>query len=600
MSINEERDKSIDDYSTVPAKTTTRTPAEVKFTNKLMGLYEEAYVDRQQRAGNWETYNNFVRGRNQWPKRRPSYKVSALMNFMPSNLERKAALLTDTKPRIEIKPRKAGLDDTAIILTKCIDAVWDEREVAQKLVELALQTQTFGNSFTNTLYDRELDGGTGDIDIAVRDPRAVLIDPGVRRSYLLADGEYVILEDTMPLSVARDRWPKRSDLIKPAPEFSMYTPQRNTSIVNRMLSHIWRPSRQSDAVPSEIPRCVIREFWIKDRSQLANGRPRFRKQCRKVTMINDIIVSDGPNPYWDGYFPIDMIDWHIDMDSAWGWGDVELLKGPQELINKIVAVTVENAIMMSNAIWIGDADALSKKDWEKLSNEPGSNVRVRPGKELKREPGVALPNHVFQLAEYFKSVGIDELSGMVDVMKGMRTGQVESGVAIESLQLMAQSLIRLKARALESLMKRIGQKLISRIFQFYTSDRILNMIGTDDKFRQFGFVRSELVKRHSGREEDAFKDFQFMVVPGSSLAMSKMQKVMMATQLFQMGLIDELELLQTMDYPNAERVAAKAVKRRQEMMQMQGQQGGPGDKGKSNVTSFPNQVGARGGPGAMG
>jgi hypothetical protein len=85
-----------------------------------------------------------------------------------------------------------------------------------------------------------------------------------------------------------------------------------------------------------------------------------------------------------------------------------------------------------------------------------------------------------------------------------------------------------------------------------------------------------------------------MVVPGSSLAMSKMQKVMMATQLFQLGLIDELELLKTMEYPNAEKVALDAKKRRAAMAQAEGQGGG-----KGNQRSFPNQIGARGGAGMM-
>jgi hypothetical protein len=260
----------------------------------------------------------------------------------------------------------------------------------------------------------------------------------------------------------------------------------------------------------------------------------------------------------------------------------------------MVATIVENAVLMTNGIWVGDADALDKKGWDTLTNEPGSVVKKRPGKELRREPGTPVPESLFRVLDMFKSYGIDEITGMVDVMRGMRTGQVESGVAIESLQLAAQAMIRLKARAMESLIKRIGQKLISRIFQYYTEDRILNLVGVQEEFRQFKFVRSELVRPHANRVADAFRDYQFMIVPGSSLAMSKMQKSMQATQLFQLGLIDELEYLQTIEYPNAEKVAIKAKARRAEMMQAQAAQGG-----KGNSRSFPNQIGARGGAGMI-
>ncbi len=598
MGEKRDTDKSIDEFPREPAKSNKPTNRELHLVRKLLMIYEEAWTYRQKQAVNWETYRKFVRGHNQWPARRPKHKVSALVNFLPSNLERKAALLTDTKPKIEIRPRRTGLDDTSKILTKCIDAIWEEQEIGQKLVELAIQAQTFGSTFTNTIYDRDLDGGRGDIDVVVRDPRSVLIDPNVRRSYLLNRGEFVILEDVLPLSVCKDMWPARADLIRPSEQFSTFHPIRQTGLLGSLVSRIWKPSQQNDALKSEIPRCVVREFWMRDRSKNQNGQDKYRNQSRKITMINDVIVADGDNPYYDGNNPLDMLDWHFDLDTAWGWGDVELLKGPQELINKMTSTIVENAIMMSNAIWIGDADALSKKDWDRLTNEPGSHVRKRPGKELRREPGVPLPNYVFEALEYFKSRGIDEISGMVEVMKGLRTGQVESGVAIESLQMMAQAMIRLKARSMESMMKRIGQKLIARVFQYYTDDRILNLVGTDEEFRQFKFVRSELIKPHNKRVPDAFRDYQFMIVPGSSLAMSKMQKVMMATQLFQMGIIDELELLKSMDYPNAERVAAQAKVRRQQMMQAEAQQGG-GDSAKGNSRSFPNQMGARGGEGSI-
>lgn len=593
-------DKPIDDFSHQEAKSQQPTPKEIEFVSKLSAIYEEAYAHREVEAKNWDTFRKFVRGLNQWPARRPSYKVSALINFLPSNLERKAALLTDTKPKIEIKPRRSGLDDTCKILSKCIDAIWEEQEVSQKLVELTLQAQTFGSTFANTTYDRDADGGRGDVDVVIRDPRSVLVDPNVRRSYLLGKGEFVILEDIYPLAFARAMWPKRAHLMRPAPEFSTFAPVQRQGLLARVATKIWRPSSKSDEIKSEIPRVVVREFWMRDRSKTDAGRDAYRNQCRKVTLVNDILVSDADNPFWDGNFPLDMIDWHMNLNSSWGWGDVELLKGPQEIINKLTSTIIENAILMTNAIWIGDADALSKKEWDNLTNEPGSYVKKRPGKELRREPGLPLPDALYRTLDMFKSYGIDEISGMVDVMRGMHSGQVESGVAIESLQLAAQAMIRLKARSIESLIKRIGQKMISRIFQYWDQDRILNLVGAEEAIRQFNFVRSELIRPYGKRVPDAFRDYQFIVVPGSSLAMSKMQKVMMATQLFQLGLIDELELLKTMEYPNAEKVAMDAQKRRAAMMQAQGGPGGPGGGSHANTSSFPFQVGARGGAGQMG
>jgi hypothetical protein len=207
---------------------------------------------------------------------------------------------------------------------------------------------------------------------------------------------------------------------------------------------------------------------------------------------------------------------------------------------------------MSNGIWIGDKDALTKEEWKKLTNEPGSIIKKNTGRDLHREAPPALPNYIMEAAKMMVD-GLEKLSGITEVVEGRRPGQVTSGVALESLAIMAQTVIRLKARQLDNLIQRVGQKLIARIFQFYTTDRVFNFVG-DGKIQNYLFEREkirELIKKDGMK---AFQDYQFKVVPTSSLAMTKWQKGLIATQLFQLGLIDNEATLEALEFPNREEI----------------------------------------------
>jgi hypothetical protein len=313
---------------------------------------------------------------------------------------------------------------------------------------------------------------------------------------------------------------------------------------------------------------------------------------RKSVVIGDsVLADDGDNPYQDGEFPQDMLAWHVDPDCGWSWGDVELLVNPQEQFNKLMATIIENAILMSNAIWVGDADALTKEEWTKLTNAPGAHVKKRPGRELRREAGVALPAYVFEIMNFLK-VAKDEITGMVDVMRGIRTGQVSSGVGIEALQLAAQALIRLRSRSIEAMQARIGRKLISRFFQFYGPERIFEALkARQSKYeQQIKEIESELLRPITKRKEHAWMDVVFQIEPGSSLQLAKQERKGESMNLRKMQVIDDRALLEDLEYPHREDVLKRTEMKRQDEANKEVE----GQKPASNAgasTQFPNQTG---------
>ncbi len=577
--------ESIEEFAKLQIlKKDAQNKEEQRYVSKLLNIFTEAALFKSKFTTEWTEFIDFLRGKH-WPKRRPSYKINAVINIVLENIERKDALLTDTKPIPRVTANNEQFQDTSDILNIMLERIFESSSFNQAMVDLVHNSQTFGNGGVGTVYDKDTFTNLGEIKVIPYDPRAYYFDPLVLRPYLLQDGEYTIIEDIWSLAKAKDMYPKIADRITADTNLSRYNMNEKAGFFSR-IKNVMSRNREDNFTTSEIPRVFVREFWIRDR-QKSNGKYVFNNAARKSVLINNVIADDGNNPYNDGSYTLDIMNWHRDFYSGLGWGDVELLKSPQLLTNKIMATVMENILLTSNGIWVGDEDALSKENWAKLNNAPGSYVKKRPDRELRRESGTPLPNYVLQTVGIIKQSS-DEITGMQNVMRGQSAGQISSGVGLEDLQMMAQALIRLRARDLESLQERVGRKLVSRIFQFTPPEVIMEIMrdAKDPDDQAIEAMQSELFKPIKDRKKDAWLNVAFNIEPGSSLGLIKQQKHIQSLNLRKMEVIDDKALLNDLEYPGRDRVLKRMEKSNAAKESLKGQEG-QGSQG----SQFPMQPG---------
>jgi len=536
----------------------------------LNRLYAEAFEAKKKVSQKWDKYLDFFRG-NQWPStKRPTYKLDFVANFFSLAIERNRALLTDTNPICKVVARRRPeLKPAAEILTKICEAIWYDDSFSDTLGRVITFSELFGGGVVNVAYDVNRE----EITLPVMDSRAVYIDPHFKDSSRLDDAEYIIMEDIYPISYLMTRY-ENAKYLTPDSDVSTYVQKRQAS--NLILPAVYR---RDQTQPSAIPRSRTYEYWIKDRSYNTDSEDveigtkkwvkpgeRLYPTCRHIIKAKNIILVDERCPYWDGNFPIEMYNWRIDIENIWGMGEAQTLIPPQEFLNKIMSLFLENAIKINNVIWIGDKDALDPKDWDELVDAPGAIVKKNPGRELRRDAPPAMPPHYLEIVNQLKEF-IKNLSGETDITRGERSGKLTSGDAVESMQTAAQTLIRERSRSMESFLVRVFQKVISRIFQFYTSDRFFYMFGRDNKLIEFLFKRDELLKAIKGGAIDsnmAFKEFKFTIAPGSSLSLTRVQRGLLASQLFQLGAIDEEALLEMVDFPDRQEVLQRVMARKEQ------------------------------------
>jgi hypothetical protein len=531
----------------------------------LNRIYTEGFSFGKTQQQKYEELSNYYKGII-WPRGRPAHRVDIVINYVKEILTRKVAMMTDVLPQIEIYPIKdERLAPVADILKHTIMALWQEHNWSENLEELLFYAQLFGTAFIETCWDQSLDWGEGDINLIVGDPRAYYIDPFIMKANKITQAEYVIHEYSKPTSLLRQQYPDKAHLIKPY----LGGEEGKKTFMDKVLKVI--KMQKEEPSKAAIERSLVRKYWIADRTLDNKGKPIY-PTGRFIKCVGDVILDDVSNFYFDGRFPIDMFDWQFDPDSPYGIGEVEDLASPFKYYNKLIALILENIILSINTVWTGDIDSLTPSEREKLlTNKPGEFIGHKPGKPIKREPPPPLPAFQLEAVNYLKNV-FDELSGLSDVVRGKRGG-LTSGVAIESISILSQSLIRYQARRLEAFLNRVGQKLIARIFQFYSDDRLFYLLGSSSQLEKFKFIRSELMKPLQDVYSDeitrnniaspeqllyiakkAFKDFRFRIVAGSTLAMTKVQRAQLVLVLFRLGIVDERTVLDILEFPNKEEI----------------------------------------------
>lgn len=537
----------------------------------LDALTQEAISGRSNIDKDWDKFVSFTRGQ-QLEHRLPSYRVDFTMNMTKPTIVRKSGLLTDTKPIISVEPRRDDLSDAAAVLTNIIRAFWDERSILDRLTWMIYVAQHFGACPVNLPYDPTLDYGRGDFDFCPWDTRHFLMDPRIVRGVDLQKAEYVVFEQVKTKAELVYHYGNVAQGIKPDPRYSRYssfaTDKRDGSKLakfGRYLRGVVTNSSDWDK-ESAIPTAVVQEFWMKDWRRFGEldkkvlervnkeieenagklGRePHLRTPDdlvfpggRHIIRSGDIILLDEENPYFDNQFPSELLTWGMEIEHPWGASEVQEIKKLQEILNRVGAAVVENALLMSNAIWVADWNAFSNpKDWDDLTNRTGQIIKKKPGSDVHREAPPPLPASVFALMNMIQTFVGDVVTGMGNVMLGRSPGGDGSAQAIESLQLISQTVLRLQARSLETFLRQVGQKMIARICQFVTTDRIFRMLGEDEKIVRFEFVRDEFIQKlHGNRIEDVWRDFIFDIQPLSSLAITKMQKLSLESNLYSMGI----------------------------------------------------------------
>ena len=579
--------------------------------SKLKRMREEGLGWRDTYGANWDRNVSTMRG-DLWPDKasRPLF----LANIISPAIRRKAGLLTEAQPGIDIRPTKKGLQVTADVLKHTIQAIWSEQNVSMGLETLANYLAAFGCGFWKITYDPSADFGAGNICITDVDPRLVVIDPTIRRAVDLWQAQYIIEDSVVPFAWVKKRFPKTAGKVEPDVNIKYETNDTHKiSWYSRIRERIKKQANPSD---SAIPRCYLQQFWVADWTTDKDGNLAY-PGGRRIWLTGDDVVlnpSTDPtdtiygqnNPNWDGLFPYLMLDNEADLDHPFGHAEVEALRKINEAFNAVGHMTTRT--MIKNVPWViadqGSIPAATIQDLKELEEVV---VEKAPGRNVERQPPTQPTTTNLDFMRLMITL-VEMSAGLNDgAMQGKGRVELRSAPQLEGLQQAAQVLIRAQARRLENMLERAGQLLISRIFQFYTDDRLM-VYNDGDKLKQYDMqkeqLRGEILAMAKAASEEeaveetnenlaegmslakgvvepeltpekildhmhgAWKLFRFKVIPFSTLSSNKTQRAAMLMQLAEQGIVPMSMVAQEAGFDNPEELMAQAAKEMQAKQQM--------------------------------
>lgn len=575
----------------------TNTPEEKKLLTFLDQLDDEAKANQTAAVGDgkWDQCLQIFRGKQTVPINNPYFQA----NIVGTEVERKAATLSENKPELRIMPRRDGVHATAQILQQYIRADWDEQNVSDALEMGCLHMGIFGSTIFGIQWNRNANYGLGALEIYAIDPRSFRIDPSVIYPKDIDKAQYLIVDSLEPLADIRRDYPGKGSAVPSDPRSSLYPAGKTPSkrgIVRAAMEVLRSRGGQDAASAGPLPRGYIREYWFKDPNVDDKGYLFFPSGRQVIRGGNDVILHDGTNPYFDGRWPFEMCNGKVDPDHVWGRSEVEGLRRLQEAVNRLGHIFVDGTVRSGNPKVIMDNDAIDTDQANKLSNIGSLIIRKRFGRELQYHPPGDMPSHFLDFIKFAMYL-VDVLTGMADSTQARGRTEVRSGAMLEGLQTQAQVLVRQQARRLEEMLERLGQKWISRVFQFATDDRLMSMLESQT-FVEYQFERQKLLtelvqeagilankKLDEEREKAgilyeeppkqykdavlkdeivrclkvAWRDYRFKVTPGSSLSSTKTQRAMLFGELAKNGLASPKRVLRELGVDNVDEELKEAM-----------------------------------------
>ena len=551
---------------------------------------------------NWVSNVKYAEG-NQWTEKRPSYRHSEVLNFTWASIQTIIPILTDNRPNIETLPQEPSDFEFAEIMTQILRSKWDRRQFSQILAEGIIDLATYGTVVSRQEWDEDLDFGLGDYEYQTVDPIYCYPDPNGRD---VNDSYSQRFQTAVPTDIdcVKRKYPKWAHLIKAnvgelphgfrtSEDIRDDYRVESASDYGKLVQNE-KPadSEGSDQVLLVTTYCLsqeVEEYEIEEKDENGGTVKKFQTKKkypngRKIVHANGVLLSDEENPYIDGKFPFARGVDYARPRVFWGMGEVEQLRGPQDMINKIISYTMDVLVLMGNPIWIVDTE--SGVDAGNIINAPGLIIEKNQGSEVRREQGVNLQPFILQTYDRLVQA-FEQISGVTEVTRGVSPSSSSSGVAIEMLQEANQTKLRLKSRNVEAWLTQVGQQHVARILQYYSIPRVVRLTGDENSGRFFKIAIDEKVDEENQaktrvmamqefntdpetgevipsdiREIEAKGNLDVIITTGTTLPFAKAQREARADKLFQLGIYDEADYLEDIQHPRADKVLQKLTQRK--------------------------------------
>lgn len=560
----------------------------------ILGWMDDAKRARKKFDADWETYWNAYKGETWKSEKGTGSKERPELNIIRAVIQTILPILTDTNPGFNVIPQDPGDFEFASMLGDAVDSLWERQSMQIKIVEVLMDQSVLPVGILKVRWNPMLEDGAGDVEIEVKDPRNIWLNPEALD--FDRDCKYVIERLVKSVGEWKRQFPEKVDQIRGDSESDARGPKDTTMPADGKISLVSPTDRDShkDVSPQggggrDNLMAEGWEVWYidetteeyllecKDGAEPEKGyKKKFPNGHLTTVLPNQKLIlqsvenpNQGPNfnPYTKF---IDTIMPH----QFYGEGEVSPLLDIQKGINKTAQSIFEYLRLMANPVWIIDKTA--GVDTNKLTNKVGLIIMKEAGTEVTRSFPEALPSTVFEFFNLLMRLS-DIVSGIQDVSQGRKPTGVTAAQAIDTLLEAAQTRIRLKERTLDTSLSKLARLTVAMMLQNYRGPRYQKVAGDKSSaapaFVEFAIEdgveggyqinrRKIVFDPNQGRyitgdlqtAQSSKSLFDVKVKTGTALPFEKEKRANVAFKLFEAQAIDQEELLTAVDWANKEQV----------------------------------------------
>ena len=254
--------------------------------------------------------------------------------------------------------------------------------------------------------------------------------------------------------------------------------------------------------------------------------------------------------------------------------DVRLVKGLQEYINKIRSLIVAHASSSTNVKLLIPRGSMNKQQLEAEWARAGTAViEFDPelGQPIVAGP-VPLPNELYKNESDAKA-DIERILGIYALMQGDQGAAPQTYKGTIALDEFGQRRIKSKKDDIEAGLNQMGKVIIQFIQAYYSSEKTIRLMNPNALPTEVT-INQDIYNPVTGMFIERLNDvtigkYDMIVVSGSTLPSNKWARFEYYMQLYQTGLIDQVEVLKQTDVADMEGVLERNDQRNQMANQIQ-------------------------------
>ncbi len=288
----------------------------------------------------------------------------------------------------------------------------------------------------------------------------------------------------------------------------------------------------------------------------------WREQIRlTVTAGRNVVLYQGMLP--TRHYPIIPLFLHH-ARNPYPRGDVAIVKGMQQEINKRRSIMIHNATLAGNYRLLAEEGQITnEEDFKLRGTQPGFILKYRntgSGVQPREMLPQSLPNAWIELEGEAKQ-DLEYAVGVFAHMMGSAAEAPETYRALLALEESGQRKISHKSLHASQALKQLGTVLFDFARYTYTMPKLIRITGEENEDYRELWLNEPKLDPMTGAvkmvNDTQVGEYDLVVADGTSMPTNRMALLSVYLEMFQLGIIDKEEVLKKTDILNKKAVLGR-------------------------------------------